>query len=115
MAFLEILAARLDRVSDIGIGDQVDRTIEDAQVRVAQMGRQPLAIDEKFGMSKTFGCSHDGLPAPPLWSPSARSIRAAELSHTSANTSRGFRGQCHTHPGPAANRAAGSGRAHRIS
>ena len=54
VALLEILAPGLHRVADVGVGDQVDRAIEDAQFGVVEMGREPLALDQKLGMGKAL-------------------------------------------------------------
>ena len=70
VALLKILAPGLYPVADVGIGDQVDRTIEDPQLGVAEPGRQRLALDQKFGMGKALAASahlslHRGCPIVP--------------------------------------------------
>jgi hypothetical protein len=50
---LKIILPRGNRKHCLRVEDNVNRAVENAQVRVPEMRLQPLSFDQKFGMRKT--------------------------------------------------------------
>jgi hypothetical protein len=54
VALFEVVATRLDLISDLRIGDQVGRAVEDQHIGIIQVLRQPLRLHQIFGVHE-FG------------------------------------------------------------